>query len=263
MRYIPKTIHLIWFGRNPYSPIVEKCLKSWKKFCPDYTVKLWNEDNFDLTTNIFVKEAYEAKKWAFVSDYVRLYALLTEGGVYIDSDCELLRPIDEILENEHVVTGYSSSNWIPTGFMAAEKGNQWIEMLLHYYDNRHFILPDGSYDMKVNNVIISEESAKNCGFKSGDMWIEFGKVKLYPRVYFHPYAKRVVNWSKDDINKVKDYYKINNETVCIHYGTGTWVSDRNSGMYKIKHIIRRILPQWIIEPMERVYYRLHKWSSVK
>ena len=264
MRFIPRVIHLIWFGRNPYSPIVIKCINSWKNYCPDYTIKLWNEDNFDITCNSFVKEAYEAKKWAFVSDYVRLYALLKEGGVYIDSDCELVRSFDQILEDEHVVTGYSSSNWIPTGFMAAERGNPWIEMLLHYYDNRHFVLPNGRYDMKVNNVIITEESTKKCGFRTGDMWIEYGKVKLYPRVYFHPYPKRVVDWSKDDINKVRKYYKIDmQKTVCIHYGTGTWVADRNKGFYKVKHLVRRILPQQIIEPMERIYYRIHNWSNVE
>lgn len=263
MRYIPRTIHLIWFGRNPYSPIIEKCLDSWKRYCPDYKIKLWNEDSFDINSNTFVKEAYNAKKWAFVSDYVRLYALFNEGGVYIDSDCELLRGIDEILEDEHVVTGYSSSMWIPTGFMASERGNEWIEMLMHYYDDRHFLLPDGSYDMKVNNAIITEESIKNCGFKSGDLAIKYGNVKLYPRVFFHPYPKRVVDWTKDDINMVRSFYKLDSRTVCIHYGTGSWVENRNTGMYKLKHLVRRLLPQVIIDPMERVYYKLHRWSKVK
>ena len=264
MRFIPKVIHLIWFGRNPYSPIIEKCLKSWEKFCPDYIIHLWNEDSFDINCNTFVKEAYKAKKWAFVSDYVRLYALLNEGGVYIDSDCELLRGIDDILENEHVVTGYSSSMWIPTGFMAAEKGNEWIEMLIHYYDHRHFIQENGCYDMTVNNVIITELSQRNCGFKPGDMHINFGNVKLYPREYFHPYPKRVVDWSKNDINKVESFYKVDKKkTVCIHYGTGSWVGNRNKGMYKIKHLVRRLLPQQIIDPMERIYYKFHHWNKVK
>lgn len=263
MRYIPKIIHLIWFGRNEYSPIIKKCLKSWEKYCPDYEIKLWNEDSFDVTSNLFTKEAYDAGKYAFVSDYVRLYALLNMGGVYIDSDCELLRNIDDILEDEHVVTGYSSSMWIPTGFMAAEKNNKWIKKLIEYYNNRHFVLSDGSLDLKVNNVIITDES-KKVGFKPGDNKIEYGNVKLYPRVYFHPYPKRVADWSKDNIDKVKTFYKVDDKkTVCIHYGTATWVENRNTIFYKIKHLVRRVFPESVIDVLEKVYYRVHKWNSVK
>lgn len=265
MRFIPKTIHMIWFGRNPYPPIVKKCMKSWKRYCPDYKVKIWNEDNFDVfSCSVFVKEAYQAGKWAFVSDYVRLYALYQEGGVYIDSDVELLRGLDEILENEHAVTGYSSSCWIPAGLMASEKGNPWILDLMKYYNGRHFVLEDGSYDMKVNNAVISELSAKKYGFRPGDYWIAHGNVRLYPRTYFHPYAKKAVNWEKDDIRKVKSYYKIDREhTHCVHYGTGTWVSNRNTMYYRIKHFVRSIFPQPVIEAMERVYYRHHHWNRVK
>lgn len=264
MKYIPKVIHLIWVGRNPYSPIVEKCIESWKKYCPEYEIKLWNEDNFDINSNVFVKEAYEAKKWAFVSDYIRLYALYNEGGIYIDSDCELLQGLDNILGDDHVVTGYSSSNWIPTGLMAAEKGNPWIKKLLDYYQDKHFVLEDGSYDMKVNNVIITEISNKECGFKAGDMWIEYGQVRLYPRVYFHPFPKKVVDWKKADINDVKKYYKYDKQkTYCIHYGTATWVNNRETPYYKFKHFVRRITPQFLMEPIERVYYKFHKWNEVK
>ena len=77
---------MIWFGRNQYSPIVKKCISSWKIYCPEYKIKIWNEDNFNINSNQYVKEAYEAGKWAFVSDYVRLYVLFHIGGVYIDSD---------------------------------------------------------------------------------------------------------------------------------------------------------------------------------
>ncbi len=263
MYYIPKKIHLIWFGRNPYTAVVEKCIESWKKICPDYEIKLWNEDNFDVDSNIFTQEAYRTRKWAFVSDYVRLYALYNEGGVYIDSDVEILKPINDILENKHVVTGYSSSNWIPTGFMAAEKGNIWIKELMNYYEGRHFIKPDGSYDMKVNNVIITEISKEKFGFKVGDMLIQNGNVSLYPQPYFHPFPRRALDYSKIDLEKAKGYFGITQDTYCIHYGTATWVDDRNSISYKIKHLIRIILPQFLIEPLERIYYKHHRWDKVK
>ncbi|MBS5111743.1 MAG: hypothetical protein KHZ15_03540 [Coprobacillus cateniformis] len=264
MRYIPKKIHLIWVGRNPYSEIVKKCIASWEKYCPDYEIKIWNEDNFDINSNLFVKEAYDNKKWAFVSDYIRLYALYNEGGVYIDSDCELFRNIDDILENEHVVTGYSSSNWIPSGFMASEKKNKWIKLLMDYYEDRHFVLENGDFDMKVNNVIITELSSKYCDFKAGDLWINYGSVRLYPRVYFHPFPKKVVDWKKVNLNKVKNYYKYDSKkTYCIHYGTATWVDNRNTFYYRIKHLIRLITPQILMEPLERIYYKYHRWNQVK
>lgn len=263
MYYLPKKIHLIWVGRNPYSEIVKKCIKSWEQYCPDYEIILWNEDNFDINSNTYVKEAYDSKKWAFVSDYIRLYALYTQGGIYIDSDVELLRPLDDIIENEHAVTGYSASNWIPTGLMAAEKDNIWVKKLLEYYDDRHFILSDGSYDMRVNNVTITEISKEYFDFKVGDSFIKEGNVRLYPQEFFHPYPKRVVDWTKDDINQVAKYYKTTKNTYCIHYGTATWVSDRNTFVYKIKHLVRRYLPQFIMEPIERIYYNLHSWSSKK
>lgn len=261
MRYIPRVIHLIWFGRNPYSDVVKKCIESWKRFCPDYLVHIWNEDNFDINCNDYVKEAYEAKKWAFVSDYVRLYALYNEGGVYIDSDVELLKSIDDILENRHVVTGYSSSNWIPTGFMASEKGNIWIEELLKYYNGRHFIQEDGTLDMKVNNVIITEISEKKFGFNSGDMSIEYGNVSLFPQPYFHPFPRRALDYTKIDPEDAKKYFNTTKDTYCIHYGTATWVQNRNSIKYKFKHLIRMMLPQKIMEPIERVYYKIHKWKE--
>ena len=262
MRYIPKKIHLIWFGRNPYSSIVQRCIKSWEKYCPDYELIIWNEDNFDINSNVFVQEAYEAKKWAFVSDYVRLYALYTQGGVYIDSDCELLRSFEKLLDNQHVVTGYSSSNWIPTGFLAAEKGNCWIKELLDYYTDRHFKKRDGSYDMKVNNVIISELSAKYNGFKPGDKYIKYGNVTLFPREYFHPYKKEVFDLESSDLSDLNKYFKIGTETVCIHYGTATWVDDNNTYLFRFKHLLRKTLPQPVIEFMERIYYRFHKWGNV-
>lgn len=253
---------MIWFGRNQYSPIVKKCISSWKIYCPEYKIKIWNEDNFNINSNQYVKEAYEAGKWAFVSDYVRLYVLFHIGGVYIDSDVELIKNIDNLLNNEHVVTGYSSSEWIPAGLMASEPGNCWIKRLLEYYDNRHFLLSSGKYDMTINNKIITDISRKQFGFKTGDLWIEYGNVKLYPQIYFHPFTKHVVNWEKEDITNVKKLYKIDlQKTFCVHYGTGSWVDNRNTLPYKIKHLVRLCLPQFLIQPLERFYYKHHNWKT--
>ena len=105
---IPKKIHYCWFGRGQMPPMALKCIESWHRYMPDYEYKLWNEDNFDINSVPYVKEAYEARKFAFVTDYVRLYALFSEGGIYMDTDVEVLKPYDDLLELSGF-TGYEGS----------------------------------------------------------------------------------------------------------------------------------------------------------
>ena len=104
---IPKIIHYCWFGGKPKPELAEKCIESWKKFCPDYEIVEWNEGNFNINSNLYVKQAYEAKKYAFVTDYVRLYALYTQGGIYMDTDVMVLKPLDEYLNHE-AFSGFES-----------------------------------------------------------------------------------------------------------------------------------------------------------
>ena len=118
---IPKVIHFCWFGHGEYPELIVKCMETWKKYLPEYEIVKWSEDNFDINSNQYVKEAYENKKWAFVTDYVRLYALYTCGGIYLDSDVEILKPIDEFLDNE-AFSGFESKDTVPTAIMGAVKG---------------------------------------------------------------------------------------------------------------------------------------------
>ncbi len=144
---IPKVIHYCWFGKGKMPALAEKCIKSWKKYCPDYKIVCWNEENFDVEENRYAKEAYEAGKWAFVSDYVRLKVLYCEGGIYLDTDVELIRPIDDLIK-ETGYMGFDDNGIISTGLgFACEKGNELIGALLSDYDDIPFILPDGSFDM--------------------------------------------------------------------------------------------------------------------
>ena len=180
---IPKVFHYCWFGGNPLNAMAEKCIESWKKHCPDYEILRWDESNFDVNSNSFVKEAYEQKKWAFVSDYVRLWVLYNFGGIYLDADVELLKNIDSLLDLGDVITGYQEDITIPAALMAANKGNIWIEKQLSYYHNRHFIDQDGKCDMTTNSIIITQLSAKEFGFKIGDNRIDEGNVVLLPTSY--------------------------------------------------------------------------------
>ncbi|MBO5136413.1 MAG: glycosyl transferase [Clostridia bacterium] len=144
---IPKVIHYCWFGRGDMPKLAKKCIKSWKKFCPDYEIVCWNEDNFDINENRYAREAYDAKKWAFVSDYVRLKVLYENGGIYLDTDVELIKPLDNLIEDGGFM-GFDDNGIVSTGLgFACEKGNELVGSLLKDYADISFILPDGSLDL--------------------------------------------------------------------------------------------------------------------
>lgn len=144
---IPKIINYCWFGGNKKSKLIKKCIKSWKKYCPDYDIVEWNESNFDINCNKYVKEAYESKKWAFVSDYARLYAVYTNGGFYLDTDVELLKSLDD-LRNYDNVFAFENDNNINTGIgFGAVKNSEMVKKLLDSYNNVAFVKSDGTLDM--------------------------------------------------------------------------------------------------------------------
>lgn len=146
---IPKKIHYCWFGRGQKPELAKKCIESWKKFLPEYEIKEWNEDNFNLDLYPYVREAYDNRKFAFVTDVVRLYALYHEGGIYMDTDVEVLKPLDVLLQYR-AVSGFERPTMVPTGLMASEGGVPIIKELLDEYDDLHFIMPDGSFDITSN-----------------------------------------------------------------------------------------------------------------
>ena len=133
---IPKIIHYIWLGGKPLPKIAKKCIESWKKFCPDYEIKRWDESNLDLNKYQFVKDAIENKKYAFASDVLRTEILYTYGGIYFDIDVELLKPIDDILKDVDWVMGFETSNMVAPGLvMASVKENQDLANILDIYKN--------------------------------------------------------------------------------------------------------------------------------
>ena len=208
---IPKKIHYCWFGGNPLPPLAVKCIESWKKYLPDYEIKEWNESNFDLNYNDYVREAYEAKKWAFITDVVRLYAMVTEGGIYMDTDVEVLKPLDELLQYD-AVSGFESSSRIPTGLMAWRGGQPLFEELLHEYDVLHFKRPDGSLDVTTNVTRITNACLKY-GFVPNNTKQTVNGFTLLPQDYLCP--KSYVDG--------KIYLTENSMT--IHHFAGSWVSD--------------------------------------
>jgi len=152
---IPKIIHYCWFGRNPLPDLALKCIESWKKFLPDYEIIEWNEDNFNLDIYQYTREAYELKKYAFVSDVCRLYAIKEMGGIYLDTDVEILKPLDKFLHH-NAFSGFETNYTIPTGLMASEKNGKWATEMLDYYYERPFVLDNKKIDMTTNVEIISK-----------------------------------------------------------------------------------------------------------
>lgn len=223
---IPKVVHYCWFGHGPKNELAIKCIESWKKFLPDYEIKEWNEDNFDVNMYPYTKEALENRKFAFVTDVVRLYALYTEGGVYMDTDVEVLKSYDPFLHH-HMFSGFETNYTVPTGMMAAEKGSVWAKDLLNQYNNRHFVLEDGTLDYLTNTAVITRYM-KSKGLVQNNTYQDFpGLCTMYPADYFCP---------KDHTT---GEIHITENTVCIHHFAGSWL--RKSWKRNVKHSLKLLL----------------------
>lgn len=232
---IPKIIHYCWFGRGEKPPLALKCIESWKKYLPDYEIKEWNEDNFDLDEFPYVRQAYDARKFAFVTDVVRLYAIYNQGGVYMDTDVEVLKPIDSLLSYE-AVSGFESSNQIPTGLMACEKGSPIMGELLQDYKTRSFINSDGSLNTTTNVVYITE-TLKKYGLVLNNQFQTCNGFTFFPSEYLCP-------------KSVKDgKIYLTEKTLVIHHFAGSWQSPMRKyarrlvllvGGEKMKKMIKKV-----------------------
>jgi mannosyltransferase OCH1-like enzyme len=241
---IEKTIHYCWFGNGQLDEKSKKCIESWKIFCPEYKIVEWNESNFNIHMNPFVEEAYQKKKWAFITDYVRLYVLYNYGGIYMDTDVELLKNIDCFL-NHKAFSGFENNMLIPTGIMASEKNNEWIKYLLSYYDNKHFINTDNSLNTQPNTGIITNMTLEKYNLVlNNEFQILNNEVAIYPHEYFCP-KSHITN----DIN-------ITENTYCIHHFNGSWISKQE----KRKHQkIMKYTQKYANIPLESMSF----WSKIK
>ena len=196
---IPKIIHYVWEGNNPKPKDIKKCMKTWKKHLKDYKIIEWNESNFDISSHPFVKKAYEAKKWAYVSDYIRMYAIYNYGGIYLDTDVLVLENFDKFLNNK-VFVGFERENYPFTAVFGAEKKNKFIKKLLDYYDNLDAYNFDfeNNNTISVSNILINEYG---CSKENKEQLLKDG-IKVY----------------KDDIlcNPSKN-------STTVHIFTGTWL----------------------------------------
>lgn len=206
---IPKVIHYCWFGGNPLTEDVNKCIASWKKWCPNYEIIQWDESNYDYKKNKFAYQAYQCGKWAFVSDVARLDVVYHFGGIYLDTDVELIKPLDFLL-SESAFMGFEKGRMVATGLgFGAEKGNELIGINLQAYDELSFFNVDGTLNMIPCPQITTKVLEQN-GLERKDKLQMLNNMKVFPSSYFCPMILG------DGSAEVKT------ETVSIHHYANTW-----------------------------------------
>lgn len=233
---IPKILHYCWFGTNPVPESTKRYIESWKKYCPDYEIKFWNESNFDINYNDYTRQAYEAGKFAFVADVARLYVVSEFGGIYLDTDVELIKPLDELL-TEQAFFPLELPNRVSTGLgFGAIAHHPLVIKNLKAYDNRQFVKPNGKNDLTSCVTITSEilKSELPCLTPEGHKLLVFDNrianysVTILPTEYMAPF-----NLETRKLN-------VTPNTVSIHHYDATW-QDKPVKFLTLKIKLRRLL----------------------
>lgn len=234
---IPKVIHYCWFGRNPLPESAQKCIASWKKFLPDYEIKEWNEDNFDVNIIPYTKEAYEAKKYAFVSDYARFWILYKYGGLYFDTDVEVIKPMDDIIERGpfmgiEVAANEGNCPKVAPGLgLGVNPGLGLYKELLDEYEKLSFKNVDGSLNQKTIVSYNTEILLKHGLKPTNDLQKVFG-VWIYPADFFNP------------LDSLTGKLKLTENTRSIHWYMNSW-SDSSIFRQWLSRISHRFFGMWL------------------
>lgn len=210
---IPKIIHYCWFGPKPMSDLEQKCIASWKTFFPDYTFMFWNEKTFDIMITPFSRQAYELKKYAFVSDYVRTKVLYEYGGIYFDTDVEVLSSFDVVLEEGRNFLGFETRAHLGTAVMAFESHHPVMKEFLAYYHDHLFVDAKGRMD-NTANVTVLTDILSPLGLKNDGTKQIISSITIYPREWFYP-------------KKLSDTeFRITEQTIAVHRCTNSWMTER-------------------------------------
>lgn len=235
---IPKVIHYIWFGGNPLSPLAEKCLASWRRYMPNYEIKRWDEANFDVYACDYTSEAYEHGKWAFVSDYARFQILYQEGGVYLDTDVELIKPLDDIIEQGPYMgfetdpaPGVDGTPAPGLGLaanpglgLAASPGLGLYKTIIDSYKGDHFVKPNGVLD-QTTVVVRTTDILRGLGMQEVFGIQQVAGVSLYPKEYFCP---------QDFLTKETI---ITENTHSIHHYDASWAGPATRFKHKVMRVV--------------------------
>ena len=221
---IPKTVHYCWFGRGEKPKLARKCIASWKKFCPDYEIIEWNEDNFDVAMNGYTKMCYEEKKYAFLSDYARLVIVAAHGGLYFDTDVELVKSPDELLSKD-AFFGFENEAYVNTGlgFGSVSHGSV-VEAMLAEYDT----LLDGK-NGTIGCPKLNTKALVKLGLVQNGLEQKVQDAVIYPPVFFNPYDS-----ATGELNRTR-------ETISIHWYAASWMSKRQKMRGAISKPLHRLL----------------------
>ncbi len=244
---IPKTIHYCWFGHSPLPPLAMKCIESWRKFMPDYAIKRWDESNFNINMTDYTRAAYAAGKYAFVSDYARFYVLYHEGGLYFDTDVEIIKPLDDIIASGAFMgcenTFYSNSptpsiSIAPGLCLGAKAGMKFYEEIMAVYELSPFLNPDNTPD-STTVVEITTAMMRKKGWIADGSRQRIADITIYPPTFFSPKNTRTGE------------IELSPDTRSIHHFAGSWLSDSDRLTHRLIQQFR-LLPKQLRWPVARL-----------
>lgn len=244
MSRIPKIIHYGWFGGGKKSKFIEKCIASWKKYLPDYEIKEWNEGNFPFKDFPFAREAYEAHRYAFVSDYLRTYVMYHYGGIYFDTDIEVLENFEDKLKGAEFVIAFELPDTLMTGFMAAAPGNEIMRQFLAYYDSIGFYDEEGKMRITPNTDLLGNLAMKFGMVPNGEYQELAGGIRIYPNEFFGAY------------NVYNMIYTITENTVAVHHYSASWLSPWEKAVIKLRKLFLKIFGAKIYRVMRRLKHKI-------
>lgn len=234
---IPKVIHYCWFGKKELPRTVKKNIKSWRTYCPEYKIIEWNEENFNIDNNAFAKEAYRDEKWAFVSDYARLKVIYENGGIYLDTDVEVIKKLDRLLQNEAFVAIQRQGFVCSTGLgFGAEPHNPVIKKMLSYYSDLTFS-EERAKDLAC--PILNDKALRSFGYKNTNDIVNLENITVYPPMYFDPLSPGYDN----DLLTEKTY--------TIHHYYASW----ENGPERLKRKLINIIGQKNINSLKKRWGR--------
>lgn len=220
---IPKTIHYCWFGGKQLPVDAKKCILSWKKFCPDYTISRWDESNFDVHCHPFAEAAYEAGAWAFVSDFARLKIIYENGGIYLDTDIELIKSLDSVISADCYFAAQAEPHLIATGLgFGASAHHPLVGKMMYQYDSLVFSAQEKE---KFLCPKLNTDALRECGYQYTDEIQHIHGATIYPARFFDP------------INSIG--FMLTKDTISIHHYSASW----ESGKHRLKRKIA-----WFIGP---------------
>jgi len=227
---IPKIIHYCWLSKDPIPEALKTYMDTWKVKLPDYEFMLWNFDRFDINSSIWVKEAFEKKKYAFAADYIRLYSVYNYGGIYLDMDVEVLKTFNPFL-NTSLLMGYEESGYLEMAVIGSIKKHPFIKAILNSYE-RPFINKDGTLNARPMPLVVND-LCKKLNYKLAigvkPNLLESENINVFPSEFFSPKS-----WELNKVNSTEN-------TVCIHQFQGSWLSKSRKNTLKVKHFLKSVI----------------------